>query len=84
MKQILLLIIFGLLFSQSEIDTTKKIPVFDLSKGFNIPGIIPKTLQMKKQTTLYPHEIERCSQPAEFSWLDLGQKSSFQSIYSLN
>ena len=44
MKQIVLLIGFCFLFSQAEVDTTKKLPVFDLSKGFNIPGIIPKNI----------------------------------------
>ena len=58
------LISFGLLFSQSEIDTTKKLPVFDLSKGFNIPGIIPKNMPLTNQFVLLPHEIEAIKQNA--------------------
>ena len=46
MKQVLLLISLGFLFSQTEVDTTKKLPIFDLSKGFNIPGIIPKNIKI--------------------------------------
>ena len=58
MKQVLLLISLGFLFSQTEVDTTKKLPVFDLSKGFNIPGIIPTSIPMANQFVLFPHEIE--------------------------
>ena len=64
MKRILLLISFGFLFSQSEIDTTKELPVFDLSKGFNIPGIIPKNMPLANQFVLFPHEIEAIKQKA--------------------
>ncbi len=64
MKQILLIIGFGFLFSQAEVDTTKKLPVFDLSKGFNIPGIIPKNLPLANQFVLFPHEIEEIKQKA--------------------
>ena len=64
MKQVLLLISLGFLFSQTEVDTTKKLPVFDLSKGFNIPGIIPKNMPMANQFVLFPHEIEEIKQTA--------------------
>ena len=64
MKQILLLISCGLLISQAEIDTTKKLPVFDLSKGFNTPGIIPKNMPLANQYVLLPHEIEAIKQNA--------------------
>ena len=58
MKKIIILILAGLLFSQAEQDTVKKIPYFDLSKGFNIPGIIPKNMPLANQFVLFPHEIE--------------------------
>ena len=63
MKQILIFIWVGVLFSQTEVDTTKKLPIFDLSKGFNIPGIIPKNM-LANQLLLYPKEIEAIKQKA--------------------
>jgi len=66
MKKIVILIILaGLLFSQAEQDTVKKIPYFDLSKGFNIPGIIPKNIPLANQFVLFPHEIEAIKQKAK-------------------
>jgi len=66
MKKIVILIILaGLLFSQAEQDTVKKIPYFDLSKGFNIPGIIPKNMPLANQFVLFPHEIEAIKQKAK-------------------
>jgi cyclophilin family peptidyl-prolyl cis-trans isomerase len=65
MKQILILIGFGLLFSQADVDTTKKLPFFDLSKGFNIPGIIPKTVPMANEFILLPYQIEAIKQKAK-------------------
>ena len=66
MKKIVILIILaGLLFSQAEKDTVKKIPYFDLSKGFNIPGIIPKNLPLANQFVLFPLEIEAIKQKAK-------------------
>ncbi len=65
MKQVLLLISLGLLFSQTKVDTTKKLPVFDLSKGFNIPGIIPKTVPMANEFILLPYQIEAIKQNAK-------------------
>ena len=66
MKKIVILIILaGLLFSQAEKDTVKKIPYFDLSKGFNIPGIIPKNMPLANQFVLFPHEIEAIKQKAK-------------------
>ena len=64
MKQVLLLISLGFLFSQTNVDTTNKLPVFNLSKGFNIPGIIPKNMPMANQFVLLPHEIEEIKQKA--------------------
>ena len=64
MKQVLLLISLGLLFSQAEIDTTEKLPVFDFSKGFNIPGIIPKQMPIANKLALLPYEIEAIKQKA--------------------
>ena len=57
--------ICGYLFSQTEIDTTKKLPVFDLSKGFNIPGIIPKKMLSTKNNFLFPYEIDEIKQKAK-------------------
>ena len=65
MKQILLLISLGFLFSQAEIDTTAKLPVFDFSKGFNIPGIIPKQMPITNKLALLPYEIEAIKQKAQ-------------------
>ena len=65
MQQILILIGFGLLFSQADVDTTKKLPVFNLSKGFNIPGIIPKTVPMANEFILLPYQIEAIKQKAK-------------------
>ena len=65
MKQILILIGFGLLFSQADVDTTKTPPFFDLSKGFNIPGIIPKTVPMANEFILLPYQIEAIKQKAK-------------------
>ena len=66
MKKIVILIILaGLLFSQAKQDTVKKIPYFDLSKGFNIPGIIPKNMSLANQFVLFPHEIEAIKQKAK-------------------
>ena len=65
MKQILILIGFGLLFSQADVDTTKKLPFFDLSKGFNIPGIVPKTVPMMNEFVLFPYQIETIKQKAK-------------------
>ena len=66
MKKIVILIILaGLLFSQAKQDTVKKIPYFDLSKGFNIPGIIPKNMPLANQFVLLPYEIESIKQKAK-------------------
>ena len=59
MKKIVILIILaGLLFNQAKQDTIQQIPYFDLSKGFNIPGIIPKNMPLANKFVLFPHEIE--------------------------
>ncbi len=72
MKKILLFIIGGFLMSESVSDSLKvdsekpKIPVgFDLSKGFNIPGLIPKNLTSITKTFLFPHEIEVIKETAK-------------------
>ena len=66
MKKIVILIILaGLLFSQAKQDTVKKIPYFDLSKGFNIPGIIPKNMPLANQFVLLTYEIESIKQKAK-------------------
>ena len=65
MKQILILIWIGFLFSQAETDTVNKIPIFDFSKNLNLPGIIPKNLTMANQFVLFPHEIEAVKQKAK-------------------
>ena len=64
MKQVLLLISLGFLFSQAEIDTTEKLPVIDFSKSFNIPGIIPKQMLNSNNRALFPYEIEAIKQKA--------------------
>ena len=63
MKNLLVLLLFGYFFSQTEIDTTNKLPIFDLSKGFNIPGLIPKDL-MSNKLVLMPHEIDEIKKKA--------------------
>ena len=65
MKKIIILILTGLLFSRAEQDTVKKIPYFDLSKGFNIPGIIPKNMPLANQFVLLTYEIESIKQKAK-------------------
>jgi len=72
MKKIILIIIAGFLMSEADSDSLKvdgeklKIPVdFDLSKGFNIPGIIPKSLNSGTRTFLFPHEIEVIKEAAK-------------------
>ena len=65
MKNLLVFLILGSLFSQDGIDTTKKLPVFDLSKGFNIPGLIPKNIPMAEKLQLLPYEIEEIKQKAK-------------------
>ena len=70
MKLIKLLIITGLLFGESEPDTLKiekpKVPFsFDLSKGLNIPGLIPQGLDIQKKIHLLPFEIEAIKQAAK-------------------
>ena len=65
MKKIILIIIVGFLIGEANSDSLKvdgekpKIPIgFDLSKGFNIPGLIPKNLIPGTKTFLFLHEIE--------------------------
>ena len=72
MKKIILIIIVGLLMGEANSDSLKvdgekpKIPIgFDLSKGFNIPGLIPKNLMPGTKTFLFPHEIEVIKEAAK-------------------
>ena len=72
MKKIILIIIVGLLMGEANSDSLKvdgekpKIPIgFDLSKGFNIPGLIPKNLIPGTKTFLFPHEIEVIKEAAK-------------------
>jgi len=65
MKNLLIFFLLGSLFSQVEKDTTKKLPVFDLSKGFNIPGLIPNNIPLLEQQQLLSHEIEEIKQRAK-------------------
>ena len=72
MKKIILIIIVGFLMGEANSDSLKvdgekpKIPIgFDLSKGFNIPGIIPKNLNPGTKTFLFPHEIEVIKEAAK-------------------
>ena len=65
MKIISFIFTFSLLLSQTEIDTVKNIPLFDLSKSLNIPGIIPKTVPMANEFILLPYQIETIKQKAK-------------------
>ena len=67
MKSLLVFFLLGYLFSQAQTDTTKKLPVvpaFDLSKGINIPGLIPKNIQSARKLHLLPYEIEEIKKKA--------------------
>ena len=50
-----------------KVDSEKpKLPIgFDLSKGFNIPGLIPKNLTSGIKMYLFPHEIEIIKEAAK-------------------
>jgi len=72
MKYITIVIIIGLLIGDGKNDSLKvnseppKIPKgFDLSKGFNIPGLIPKNLSSGTKTFLFPHEIDGIKETAK-------------------
>ena len=72
MKKIILIIIVGFLMGEANYDSLKvddgkpKIPIgFDLSKGFNIPGLIPKNLISGTKNFLFPHEIEAIKEAAK-------------------
>ena len=56
---------FSFLFCETEADTVIKIPIFDLSKNLNLPGIIPKIVPMTNEYVLFPHEIEAIKQKAK-------------------
>ena len=72
MKQIILIIFMAFLMGEANSDSLKvdnekpKIPIgFDLSKGFNIQGIIPKNLTPGTKTFLFPNEIEAIKEAAK-------------------
>jgi len=72
MKKIILIIIMGFIMCQANSDSLKvsgekpKISTgFDLTKGLNIPGIIPKNLNSITRTFLFPHEIEVIKEAAK-------------------
>jgi len=72
MKKLLLFIIAGFLMGEGNSDSLKvdgqkpKIPqAFDLSKGFNIPGLIPKNLISGTKSYLFPHEIDIIKEAAK-------------------
>jgi peptidyl-prolyl cis-trans isomerase B (cyclophilin B) len=65
MKNLFLILLSGYLFSQTETDTIAKLPIFDLSKGFNIPGIISKNIPITNQNVLLSYEIEMIKQKAK-------------------
>ena len=50
---------------KSKVANYSQFPTFDLSKGFNIPGIIPKDIPLANQYILFPHEIEAIKQKAK-------------------
>ena len=64
MKNLVILLLSGYLFSQASIDTTKKPPIFDLSKGLNIPGLIPDNIPSAEKLQLLPYEIEEIKEKA--------------------
>ena len=57
MKNLLIGFLSGFLFSQATIDTTGKLPKFNLLKGLNIPGLIPRNISMGEKNQLLPNEI---------------------------
>jgi len=65
MKHLIIVFFIGYSFSEAEIDTSKKLPKIDLSKGFNIPGLIPSNIPMAEKIQLLPNEIEEIKQRAK-------------------
>ena len=65
MKNLLIFFLSGYLFSQAVTDTSRKFPLFNLSKGLNIPGLIPNNLPMDKNSQLILSEIEEIKQKAK-------------------
>ena len=65
MKNLLIFFLSGYLFSQAATDTSRKFPLFNLSKGLNIPGLIPNNLPMDKNSQLILSEIEEIKQKAK-------------------
>ena len=65
MIKFIFIILTGLIFTQAEKDTTMKLPRFDLEKGFNIPGLVPKTFDMLNKKYLAQHEMKQIKQKAK-------------------
>ena len=71
MKNIIFLSIFNLLFCNNQSDSLKvntnaiNKPIFDLSKGLNIPGLIPDKLITAKKSYLFDHEIAAIKESAK-------------------
>ena len=64
MNKIVIIIFTTFLLSQIEIDSSHVKPTFDLSKGFNIPGIIPKDITLGSNRALIQSEIDKIKQNA--------------------
>ena len=66
MKKIFFPLLLGYVLSQVKTDTTKMFPVFDLSKGFNIPGLTPEKLSLgNKKPFLSSNEIIKIKDKAK-------------------
>ena len=67
MRLKIFIIVFGVIFGQIGMDSTSNAPLFDLSNKFkiNIPGIIPKTMDVANKYVLLPHEIDAIKQRAK-------------------
>ena len=61
---VILLLLEGIILHGSS-DSVQTIPKFDLSKGLNIPGIVPGNLNNTKEVKLLPYEIDAIKQKAK-------------------
>ena len=64
MNKFIIIFLSVLLSDEIRIDSLKTIPKIDLSKGFNIPGIIPKDLNFGKKRFLVQSEIDEIKKKA--------------------
>jgi len=64
MNKIVIIISITFLLSQSKVDTSRIKPAFDLSKGFTIPGIIPKDVTLGSNRALLQIEIDEIKKNA--------------------